>query len=690
MLLHAAVVSHALGALAFTVLAVLFRVHGRRNRESPPLFLPAAATALWLMAATAQSALDAGQELTGLTELGRNAAWLRFLVHSLRLLKPDAALSPWLRQIIRGVVLLLTLTLAAQALQLFWPGPTLAFVGQTVLPAMLAVAGMVLVEQFYRNARTQDRWGIKFLCLALGGMYAYDFYLYSEGMLFRHLTPEVWAARGVVNALLAPLIWLSFSRLTQFLPVSISHRMVFHTVTLMGTGIYLLLMAAAGYYIRIIGGEWGLLLQYVFLFGAGVLLLVVVFSGSARARLRVFLSKHFFRYRYDYREEWLRFTQSLTTGNPGMQVCERSIEAIARLVESPAGVLWLKKEDGNFHRAAYWNWSDLNGTLPADAPLVRFLESRQWVINLEEYRADPASLEEADPPPWIADEPRAWLLIPMLWHDRLLGFMVLEHSLGKVHFDWEVSDLLKTAARQASTNLAQLLAAEALTVARQFESFNRAAAFVVHDIKNLVAQLSLLLANAQKHKHKPEFQEDMLATIESSVARMNRMLVKLADRQESASNGRVELAELLHDVIASKKGYSLKPELEIADTDLEVLADRDKLARVLGHLVQNAIEATPYTGRVGVKLWRDGTHACILVEDTGTGMDQAFIRDQLFRPFVSTKGTGMGVGAYECKEYIQELGGDISVDSAPGRGSRFTVRIPLAQPDAQGMTREVA
>lgn len=690
MLVSAAVAGHTLGALAFTALAVLFRVHGRRNRESPPLFLPAAATALWLAAVTLQSALGAGQELTGLLELIRNAAWLWFLVHSLRRLRPDAAQSPWLRQIIRGVTILLALTFATQALHLFWPGSNLGYLGQTVLPAMLAVVGMVLVEQFYRNARTQDRWGIKFLCLALGGMFAYDFYLYSEGMLFRHLTPEVWAARGVVNALLAPLIWLSFSRLTQFLPVAISHRMVFHTVTLVGTGIYLLLMAAAGYYIRLIGGEWGLLLQYVFLFGAGVLLLVVVFSGSARARLRVFLSKHFFRYRYDYREEWLRFTQSLTTGNPGMQVCERSIEAIARLVESPAGVLWLRREDGAFHRAAYWNWSDLNGTLPAEAPLVSFLQGRQWVINLDDYRADPAGYEDVEIPSWIVDNPRSWLLIPMLWHDSLLGFMVLEHSMGKVHFDWEVSDLLKTAARQASTNLAQLQAAEALTVARQFESFNRAAAFVVHDIKNLVAQLSLLLANAQKHKHKPEFQEDMLATIESSVARMNHMLAKLAERQERPSHGRVALAELLRDVVASKKGYGLQPGIEIADADLGVLADRDKLARVLGHLVQNAIEATPYTGRVGVKLWRDGAHACILVEDTGTGMDAAFIRDRLFRPFVSTKGTGMGVGAYECKEYIQELGGDISVDSAPGQGSRFTVRIPLAGPGAKDMTREVA
>ncbi|MCU0841895.1 MAG: PEP-CTERM system histidine kinase PrsK [Thiobacillaceae bacterium] len=684
MFLNVAALSYGLGALAFTLLAVAIRAHNRRNPESPPLALPAAASALWLALAALQGATGAGQQLTALGELARNAAWLWFLSHSLRLLKGGAPLSAWLRQLINGLAALLLLTLAAQVITLLWPTRFFAFLGYVVLPAMLAVAGMVLVEQFYRNARTQDRWGIKFLCLALGGMFAYDFYLYSEGMLFRNLSEAVWAARGAVNGLLAPLIWLSVARTTQFLPVSISHRMVFHTVTLVGTGVYLLLMAAAGYYIRLMGGEWGLVLQYVFLFGAGVLLMVVVFSGAARARLRVFLSKHFFRYHYDYREEWLRFTQLLTAGEPGVQVYERSIQAIAGLVESPAGALWLKRDDGLFHRAAYWNWSDLNGNLPEDAPLARFLAGRQWVVNLPECRTDEDLLEEIQPPDWILDNPRAWLVVPLMWHDRLLGFMVLETSLARIRFDWEVSDLLKTAARQAATNLAQMQAAEDLTVARQFESFNRAAAFVIHDIKNLVAQLSLLLANAQKHKHKPEFQEDMLATIESSIARMNRMLAKLRDRQEAAGRGLVELDELLREVVASKSAYSLKPQLRVEANDLRVQADREKLARVLGHLVQNAIEATPYTGRVGVTLCRENGYASIVVEDTGVGMDEAFVRDKLFQPFVSTKGTGMGIGAYECKQYIQELRGDIGVESSPGRGSRFTVRLPLAPVEDAG------
>jgi putative PEP-CTERM system histidine kinase len=511
--------------------------------------------------------------------------------------------------------------------------------------------------------------------------------MYSEAMLFSAYSQDTWAARGAVNALLVPLIWISARRRqAESWPVMISHRMAFHTIVLLGAGIYLMLMAAAGYYIRIVGGDWGNVLQAVFLFGAGVLLLVVFFSGEARARVRVFLSKHFFRYRYDYREEWLRFTSLLTEGDPGSQVYERSLQAMARLVESPRAALWLRQEEGPLRRAAQWNWSDLDGQIPSDHPLLTFMERRQWVLDMNDYREEQDSFEEATPPAWLAEREDAWLVVPLLWHEKLMGFMVLAQSLGKASFNWEMSDLLKTAARQATAHLAQAQAAEALTVARQFESFNRASAFVVHDIKNLVAQLSLLLANAAKHKHKPEFQEDMLATIESSVARMNRMLVKLRDAPDASSAGVVELTDMLDEVIRSKNAFSLKPSLSIQADGLRVKGDRERLVRVIGHIVQNAIEATPYTGQVDVTLARQDDWTVITVTDNGAGMDEAFIRERLFRPFASTKGTGMGIGAYESRAYVQELGGDIQVSSRPGQGTCFTIRIPLLLADGTETT----
>ncbi len=678
--------SYGLGAVAFAALALTSR---RVATSQPRLWRPAAISAVWALFAALFAWIDSGRELVALLEMARDLAWLWFLWGGIRLLRGREDFdSPGLTGLGQILVFIAVLASLAQCVALLWPGRLSGLLAYVLIPNLMSVLGMVLVEQFYRNARPQERWGIKFLCLALGGMFAYDFYLYSEAMLFAGVSADTWAARGAINALLVPLLGISLRRNPDNRPLGISHRMAFHSVALVGAGIYLMLMAAAGYYLRIVGGDWGSLLQTVFLFGAIALLLVTVFSGVARARLRVFLSKHFFHYRYDYREEWLRFTALLTAGDPGARLHERSLEAMAGLVESPAAALWLKQDDGHYRRCAHWNWSDLDGQFTSEHPFARFLETSRWVLDLHECEDQPDLLGEATLPAWLAGEPRAWLVIPLFWHEKLIGVMVLADSLGKVTFDWEVSDLLKTAARQASAHLAQARAAEALTVARQFESFNRAAAFVVHDIKNLVAQLTLLLANAERHKHKPEFQEDMLATIESSVARMNRMLIKLRDKPEPAGNSSVELSELLREVIRSKNAFSLKPTLEIRSPDLQVRAEREKLTRVVGHIVQNAIEATPYTGRVGVSLDRQGDWAEIVVADSGCGMDDAFIRERLFRPFDSTKGTGMGIGAYECKSYVQELGGDIVVASRPGLGSQFTLRFPLhtgddrASPDA--------
>ena len=673
--MQVACASYGLGAAAFAALAL---AGDRSASRTLRLRLPAALSAVWAAFAALHAWLVVGQELLALLELARNMAWLWLFWRGLTALRDgDHFDSPGLTGMGQGLSLLGVSALLAQGAALLWPGGMTSLLAYVLLPNITAIFGMVLVEQFYRNTPPKERWSIKFLCLALGGMFAYDFYLYSEAMLFSRISADTWTARGAVNALLVPLLWISLQRSPESRPMGISHRMAFHSVALGGSGIYLMLMAAAGYYLRIVGGTWGSLLQTVFLFGAIALLLVIVFSGVARAHLRVFLSKNFFHYRYDYREEWLHFTDLLTAGDPGSQVYERSLEAMAGLVDSPAAALWMKQNDGYFRRCAHWNWSDMNGHFATDHPFARFLESSRWILDLHECEDQPEYLGDATPPPWLAGEARAWLVIPLFWHESLLGVMVLADSRGGVVFDWEISDLLKTASRQATAHLAQARAAEALTVARQFESFNRAAAFVVHDIKNLVAQLSLLLANAERHKHKPEFQEDMLATIESSLARMNRMLIKLHDKPDVRGSGEIALDELLQDVIESNSAFSLKPTLSIHAQGIRVSADREKLTRILGHLVQNAIEATPYTGKVSVTLDRSDHWAEIVVADTGAGMDDSFIRERLFRPFDSTKGTGMGIGAYECKSYVQELGGDIAVESRLGQGSRFTLRFPL-------------
>jgi putative PEP-CTERM system histidine kinase len=416
-----------------------------------------------------------------------------------------------------------------------------------------------------------------------------------------------------------------------------------------------------------------------------MLLAVVLFSGTLRARLRVFLNKHFFSLHYDYREEWLKFTRLLSEGQPGERLCERAVEALAGLVESPGGAIWLKEADGTFRRVAYWNMSDLEGDALGDASLVDWLKGQQWVINLDEYRVNPQRYESLELPSWLNNHRDAWLVVPLLIHDEILGFVVLKHSLGNIVFNWEVSDLLKTASRQAAIHLAQMQVNNALVVARQFESFNRTTTFVIHDLKNLVAQLSLLLSNAARHKHNPEFQEDMLATVESSVTRMNKVLAQLRRANEQSGNQVIDLIKLLPEVIESKRAFKLKPELLAECGQAFVRADPSQLSRVIGHVLQNALEATLERGHVILKVARDDASVSLDITDDGAGMTDDFVRDRLFRPFDSTKGAGMGIGAYECREYVRSLGGQVQVDSVPGKGTRFSIQLPAANENTQNM-----
>jgi len=102
------------------------------------------------------------------------------------------------------------------------------------------------------------------------------------------------------------------------------------------------------------------------------------------------------------------------------------------------------------------------------------------------------------------------------------------------------------------------------------------------------------------------------------------------------------------------------------------------MTSVVENLIQNAQDATADEGMVTVTLDSKGGEIEILIEDDGCGMDADFVREHLFQPFYTTKGdTGMGIGAYECKEYISSLGGEIQIESEPGRGTRMHVMLPL-------------
>ncbi|MDH5593061.1 MAG: PEP-CTERM system histidine kinase PrsK [Gammaproteobacteria bacterium] len=679
--------SYSTAAVFFAMLGILLMTSWRGRLQGILLVVAVSVMVLWASVAAYLSASgsnpDLLQRLYYFLESVRYLVWYAFL---LKLLHPLLSEHGEKNKTIRFF------ELAVYGLCIF--SIVYPFVGNLIRSTdlrfeitmfgyvLMAITGLALIEQLFRNTKMDERWSIKFLCLGVGGIFAYDFFLYSNALLYKNINMELWSTRGAINALVVPLIAVTAARNPKWsLQVFVSRHIVFHTTALLGAGFYLLIMAAGGYYIRDYGGTWGGVAQITFMFGAMVVLFLLMFSGTVRAKIKVFLNKHFYNYKYDYRDEWTRFTKTLSMDRPDRRFRERAIEAVAEIVESPGGMLWLTRDNNSYQLVTHWNFPvSVREKVFNTESLIVFLEKTQWIIDLDEYYDEPEMYDELKLPPWLAELKSAWLIIPLMRMEKVMGFIVLTRPRSARTFNWEDSDLLKAASRQAASYLALLDASEALADARQFEAFNRLSAFVVHDIKNVVAQLSLVVKNAERHIENPEFMKDAVYTVQNAVNRMNKLLgqLKQDDSTKKDSAKSIDMVKLLSNISDLASVKTPAPEVEFARHGINVIADRERLASVLSHLLQNAQEATTSDGWVKIRLDVYGDNAIIDIEDNGCGMDEDFIKERLFKPFDTTKGNaGMGIGVYESREYISSLGGELDVSSVPGKGTLFQVRLPL-------------
>jgi len=414
----------------------------------------------------------------------------------------------------------------------------------------------------------------------------------------------------------------------------------------------------------------------------GIPIALLMFSENLSARLRVFISKHFLPFRFDYREEWLRLIDTLASPEQRVPLPERAIKAVAQIVGAPAGLLWWRENAHEPYRCtATWNtrmWPEIE--VQRDEPALRFMCERQWILDTAELDRDPELYDGLRRPWWTEQLPEGLLVVPLISNEELLGFIVLFQSSSAFRLTFEEIDLLRTAGRQVAAHLAQYEGDKQLAEVQQFEAFNRLTAFVMHDLKNLIAQQSLMVKNAARHKDNPDFFRDAMATIENSVARMNKLLRQLQSGDTTGPTERVQLSDALLEAIENAENHKPEPVFKNGGEGLAASIDRERFTAVVGHLIRNAQEATSAQGHVTIQLARDKDAAVIRIEDDGCGMPGEFIRNRLFRPFDSTKGSkGMGIGAYQARTFVVDSGGSLEVESEPDRGTVVVIHLPIVK-----------
>ena len=679
--------SHLLAAVSFAVLAVTALL--QRPRTASVLWLAAAAivTSAWALVFV-MVVRDPDHWLVWLSPAVtlRTAAWIAFLV---ALLQPTWRLDDRLRSSFviaaaMGFVVALQVVLDLLGASLSLLTGNLSIDGQVFLISRLAVSvsGLVLVHNLYQNTEEGSRGGVRLLAIGLGGLFVYDLNLYTLAFLLPPPSSDLVNIRGAVNTLTVPLLLLS-AREAWVARIQVSRQVVFHTLSFSMIGGYLIVMALLSYGLRLAGGDWGRLLQVSFLFSTALLGVFVLVSPRFRAALRVQIAKNFFAYKYDYRLEWLRFiaTVSRTGGENGAGALhERVIQAVCTVLDSPGGVL-LVPEDDALAPIARWNVGSLAvDAVPRRAGIGLLLEQRQRIVDFDELRAGEAETGAMTLPDWARQNPRVWLGVPLFHLDSLAGVIILERTVARRALNWEDYDLLRTLGRQAASYIAESSTQMALDDAAKFDEFNRRFAFIMHDIKNLVSQLSLVARNAERHADNPAFRADMVATLQSSVGKMNDLLARLSQRpggRAEADWTQVDLPALLAQVVEVKRRAYPALTLEGGEAGVKIAGDAGRIEQLFLHLIQNAIDASADDVPIRLVMDRIGDEVSVRIMDQGHGMSARFIRQELFQPFRSTKSGGFGIGAYEAREIARAHGGRLEVTSSEGQGSVFVVTLPI-------------
>jgi putative PEP-CTERM system histidine kinase len=669
--------SHALAATLFVAL-LIWRLGEAARQPGQRLLLAAfALTACWAWL----EAVTPGDSLIGYAESARNLVWIG-LLYSLSPASEER--QHGVRWVYGAVAAVIGLQLITDSLALASPGPAIA---QTslILRITAAAGALVLAHNLYGQAAPASRSHIRLAMLGLAWMWIYDLNLYTIAYIGSGTAKSLVEWRGLAVALTAPLFALG-ARHGDSWRIRLSRAATFQSLSLLAICAYFALMAVVATALRGTGVDWSATFMVGVLAVMTVGAMVLLPSARARGWLKVKLAKHLFEHRYDYRTEWLRFTGTLGHAGPdAAPLAERIVKAFADVVEAPGGLLLVNEGGRSLGVAASWNWPAANPPAEELADAAQFwsgVESHGHIIEVQALREGWANGEDkAVPvPDCIVQEDHAWAIIPLIHHERLIGIVVLAAPEYRRPLDWEDFDLLRTAGQQAASSLAEAQGQEALSNAQRFEEFNRRFAFILHDVKNLVSQLSLLARNAVRHSDNPEFRADMVATLQGSVGKMNDLLARLSPRA-GARVQRVEpqpLRPLLTAAIAAKRGdHDVRL---LGDTGVWAEADGPALEQAVGHLIQNAVESCSPSVPVTVRVDCDGVSVTISIADTGVGMDSDFVRNRLFQPFSSTKPAGFGIGAFEARSLVAAMGGRLGVDSSPGKGTTFTITLPATEP----------
>jgi putative PEP-CTERM system histidine kinase len=544
------------------------------------------------------------------------------------------------------------------------------------------VIGLAQLEQVLRASRDPLRYQIKFVIIGLGSLAGFAIIQSSQWDLFLQENKGFLFADGLITFFSLILIGFGLGRWhfhDMSRAVSISPQALYTSMTLLIVGGYFIFIGGLGELIR--RSNWAMAesIGVLVVFLACIALIVILSSRQVKAELRLLLARHFLGSKYDYRLKWIEVTESFRTCDSVDSILDNCLDLLIRTFGAQHVTTWLLYEaDGQFHQVRSANIEPPPPPLPMNHPMHQVVQAREEIIDL-------SRLDAPDAPEWkpFLQSTEAHLCIPLRTTETLHGFITLSRQFGNRHYRQDDFDLMTSITHYVSVQLTQARLSEERTATAKWEAVSRFSAFYLHDLKTLIAGLSMVAQNAKTHGNDPAFQESAMRTVTNTVTKLTGLINKLSVQTKSVT---VEQAESFHTVnindiileaIRSLSSSMEEPALSMTPALPPVSIVPDQFKQLFMNLMMNAKQSAGDAGRVRVTTAPNSGAVAITIADSGPGIPESQLRT-LFQPFKTTKKDGFGIGLYQCKSIVEQAKGSIRIESQEGQGTHVHIVLPAA------------
>lgn len=539
---------------------------------------------------------------------------------------------------------------------------------------------LIHLENTLRSSAGSKRQQIKYLIIGIGAVFSFYIYLSSKALLFSFLDTSYIPVTSLIILISCGLALLSVVRHRLLdVDIFISRYVIYNSLTVLFVGAYLLIIGLVAQGIKLAGGSFDTFWSIIFTFTAILGMVVVLFSGSLRRKAQLFINRHFYKHKYEFRDKWMETTEKIGAKIDLSQIQKVIVELISQTMGVREVYLWLYEP---VHREYHLAVSTVN-----PAGQIRLKEGHLLISYIKKYSApflinkvekDMHEFIEEVAPLIIAT--KAILCTPLIAGDgELIGFILQGEDISGEPYRKDDFDLLKAIASHAASRIKNILLTQEVIAAKEAETFHQVSSFFIHDLKNLVSTLSLLVQNAEDYLDNPSFQKDAMRILKTTVSKMNTMISNLTILSKGLRINLqpVNLNGLLEETLSTLNGQVSSRILRRLETLPPVLADGEQLRKVCLNLLLNAVEASSQEGDIEVRTSAKNGEVILTVTDHGCGMSHEFIQSSLFRPFRTTKSKGIGIGLFQCKKIVEAHKGRIEVESEEGKGSEFRVIFPV-------------